>query len=139
VVVTLGAVGLIVFETVLLVYVGPSGPWRWYLLGLLHSGIALIWLAYPYYAFVVSDREAIGQLRGAWGEENTRDELKIAKRRRIIWDSVDGIPLQQGDLDHLVVTRRAGLVAIDSKWRTESANPADMALSAGRMRMRARL
>ena len=60
-------------------------------------------------------------MRGAWGEDNTRSELQRAKRKRIIWGLVDSVELQAGDIDHIVVTRRGGVVVIDSKWRNQMA------------------
>ena len=50
------------------------------------------------------------------GEENTIDSLKWAKRRGLIWGWVDGLAIEGGDIDHIVVTKRGGVVAIDSKW-----------------------
>jgi hypothetical protein len=32
---------------------------------------------------------------------------------------VDSVELQAGDIDHIVVTRRGGVVVIDSKWRNQ--------------------
>lgn len=58
------------------------------------------------------------QLAGAWGEENTRDVLAAAKRRRLIWGWESNIETQSGDIDHLVVMRDGRLVALDSKWHT---------------------
>ena len=58
-------------------------------------------------------------MRGAWGEDNTRSELQRAKRKRLIWGWVDSVELQAGDIDHIVVTRRGGVVVIDSKWRNQ--------------------
>lgn len=65
--------------------------------------------------------------------------LKKAKRKRLVWGCVDSIELAVGDIDHLVVTRHGGLVAIDSKWRN-TFNPSDrdkMAVTARRARLRA--
>lgn len=87
-------------------------------------------------AFLANDREAIWHLRGAWGEDNTRSELQRARRKRLIWGWVDRIDLRAGDLDHLVVTRRGGLVAIDSKWRNEENDTVDMAQAAHRILLR---
>ena len=44
------------------------------------------------------------------------------------------INFQGGDLDHLVVTRRGGLVAIDSNWRNQASDTIDMAQAARRVR-----
>lgn len=57
------------------------------------------------------------QLAGAWGEDNTTDELRKAKRRGRIHDWVDSLRVQGGDVDHLVATQ-SGLFAIDSKWHS---------------------
>lgn len=86
------------------------------------------------FAHLAHDREAVGHLRGAWGEENTRDILRSARRRRLILGSVDSIRLQAGDLDHVVVTKGGEVVVIDSKWRSDSAtlSPQAMADSAAR-------
>ena len=88
-------------------------------------------------AFLASDGEAIWHLRGAWGEENTRSELQRARRKRLIWGWVDSISLRAGDLDHLVVTRHGGLVAVDSKWRNRASDTVDMARAADKARLRA--
>ncbi len=68
--------------------------------------------------FMASRPAAIRQLRGAWGEDNTTSELKRARRKSLVWGWVDSVDLERGDLDHVVVTRRGGLLVIDSKWRT---------------------
>lgn len=96
-----------------------TGSVPWYLLGCIHVGVVAAGLHLLDSAFLAHDREAIWHVRGAWGEENTRSELERAKRRRLVWGWVDSINLQAGDLDHVVVTRRGGLVAIDTKWRNE--------------------
>lgn len=110
------------------------GPPAWYLLGLSHMALVGAVLYLFDLAFMASDREAIQHVRGAWGEENTRTELQSARRRRLIWGWVDSITLQGGDIDHVVVTRRGGVVAIDSKWRNalDSRDVTQMARSAQR-------
>ena len=134
----LGLVALLAFETVIDLRFIP-GPARWYLLGLLHAGLCAAAAVLLLLAFFAHERQAIFQMRGAWGEENTRDELARAKRRRLIWGWVDSVSLEYGDIDHLVVTRAGGIVAIDSKWRTAT-NPGDldaMARDAQKTRLRA--
>src|SRR5690606_126514 len=97
-----------------------AAPLVSYVLGALHAAM----LAIGYYtlrvSFLASDQDAVWQVRGDLGEVNTRDELKRAKRRRLIWGWVDSITVSTGDIDHLVITRRGGVVAIDSKWRSEA-------------------
>ncbi|MXG92065.1 NERD domain-containing protein [Nocardioides flavescens] len=134
-------VGMLVIAAVLTAGVASAltGPSRWYLLGVAHVGVVCVASHLLNSAFLALDREAIWHVRGAWGEENTREELRRARRRRLIWDWVDSIGLQAGDIDHLVITREGGLVAIDSKWRSNisRADTAAMASSAQRARRRA--
>jgi len=94
-------------------------PVRLYVLGLIHAGLIAAGLHLLNLAFLAHDQEALWQIRGAWGEDNTRNELQRAKRRRLIWGWVDSVELQAGDIDHIVVTRRGGVVVIDSKWRNQ--------------------
>jgi hypothetical protein len=88
-------------------------------------------------AFLAHDGDAIRHVRGAWGEDNTRSELQRAKRLKLVWGWVDSLGLQHGDIDHLVVTRNAGLLAVDSKWRSQISDAADMARAANKVRLRA--
>ena len=115
-----------------------ASPWRWYLLGALHVGLVAAAMHLLHSAFLAHDREAIWHVRGAWGEDNTRSELQRAKRRGVIWGWVDSINLQVGDLDHLVVTRRGGLVAIDSKWRNHVTSDDTTEMSRAALRAKSR-
>jgi len=121
VVVALIVVGIVVLLSItsVVVVTTMTGASKWYLLGVVHAGVVAAGLHLLYSVFLALDREALWHIRGAWGEENTRSELQRAKRRRLVWGWVDSITLQAGDLDHVVVTRRGGLVALDSKWRNE--------------------
>ncbi len=92
--------------------------WPFYVLGTLHAALVVAVGSTLIIAFLVQEATAIHQLRGAWGEEFTRDELKKARRRKLVWGWADSIDLQRGDIDHLVVTRNGGVVALDSKWRS---------------------
>lgn len=114
-----GLLLLLALETYLLLGLGERTAWKWYVLGIVHAGVIAAFLYALGATFIAHDREAIFHLRGAWGEENTRDELKRAKRKKVIWDWVDSVTLASGDIDHLVVTRAGGLVALDSKWRNQ--------------------
>jgi hypothetical protein len=120
-VVALVAVGILVILAVgsAIVVTTMTGPFSWYALGLIHAGLVAAGLHLLHSAFMAHDREALRHMRGAWGEDNTRTELQRAKRRRLIWGWVDSVNLQAGDLDHVVMTRRGGLVVLDSKWRNE--------------------
>lgn len=129
---------LLAFETFVIMFV-LSGPVGWYLLGAVHAGLVAAGLHLFHTGHLAFDRDAINHVRGAWGEDNTRSELQTAKRRRLIWGWVDSINLQAGDLDHVVVTRHGGLVAIDTKWRNHitSGDTVQMARAAERARRRA--
>lgn len=96
-------------------------PARLYVFGLVHAGLIATLLHLLNSAFLAHDQEAVWQMRGAWGEDNTRSELDRAKRKRLIWGWVDSVELKVGDIDHIVVTRKGGVVAIDSKWRNQIA------------------
>ena len=131
-------VSMVVAVTAVLVTIGVPSSFRWYVLGIFHAAMAATYCWFMSVAVLASDQDAIRQLRGAWGEENTREELKRARRRRIVWDWVDSISLQQGDLDHVVVTRRGGLVVLDSKWRNQTSirDRDDMVRAAQRAKQR---
>ena len=139
-VLVVGSIVVLVVSGLLIVGVGTPTAVSWYVLGATHAIVAcsLAWACVA--AFVGHDGEAIKHVRGAWGEENTRSELRRAKRKGLIWGWVDSIQLEQGDIDHLVVTRNGGILAMDSKWRsgyTDHDRDA-MANSANRVNLRSR-
>lgn len=122
-----------------LAFVGERSALKWYLLGSLHAVLVGGSLHLLSSVFLAHEGKAIDQLRGAWGEENTRTELERAKRKGLIWDWVDSVTLQAGDIDHLVVTKSGGLVAIDTKWRssTQGEPQFEMAREAKKVKLRA--
>ena len=136
-VVAVGMATLVLFETAIVVFLIPDNGFRWWALGVLQTLAVGVGLHLINAAFITHEREAILQLRGAWGEDATREELKRAKRKGLIWGWVDSVALQAGDLDHLVITRNGGLIAIDSKWRSDGNDAAAMADSAAKARLRA--
>lgn len=134
-----GTFAILVLLTVCLLAV-PHPSIRWYAIGTAHVALGAMAFHLVNTAFVAHTGGAVHQIRGAWGEEATRSELVTARRRRRIWGWVDSIRLRDGDLDHLVVTRSAGVVVIDSKWRTRAIRPDEadrMAESAQRAATRA--
>lgn len=137
-VVTGGMVAVLAVVT-LLFSLGTTTSLNSYALGVVHAVVVASFLFLLHTAFLAHDREAIWHLRGAWGEENTRNELRRARRKRLIWGHVDSISLQAGDLDHLVVTRHGGLIALDSKWRSrhDATDTLDMVRAASKVRLRA--
>ena len=134
---TAGVVGLVAVVTFGLTVLLPTTALTWWLLGVFQATMMAIYIHFLHAGFLAHDGEAIRHLRGAWGEENTRSELQRAKRKQVIWGWVDSISLQAGDLDHLVVTRQGGLVAVDSKWRNQASDTTDMARAARKARLRA--
>ncbi|WP_224277821.1 NERD domain-containing protein [Nocardioides lacusdianchii] len=115
--VVVGTIALGAFASVLMLTV-PM-PARLYVLGATHASLVAAGFHLLNTAFLAHDQQAVWQMRGAWGEDNTRNELQRAKRKRLIWGWVDSVELQAGDIDHIVVTRRGGVVVIDSKWRNQ--------------------
>lgn len=95
---TLGMVALLAVITVGLVVFADGRAFYWYLLGALHAAFIALYLAMLNAVILASDGSAIRHLRGAWGEENTRSELAIAKRRRTVWGWVDSISLRAATL-----------------------------------------
>lgn len=130
--------GLIAVSTVPMALLRDRPEWSWYPLGLVHGALLAAFVGVVWSVFVASDETAINHVRGAWGEENTRDPLRTAQRRRLIWGWVDSLTLEYGDIDHLVVTRAGGVVAIDSKWRSRLTEPdrEEIAQSARKVRLR---
>lgn len=106
--------------TVLLLRIYGADPLITYVLGAIHATAFTIFYFTLRIMFLANDQDAVRQVRGDLGEINTREELKRAKRRRLIWGWVDSIAVAGGDIDHLVITRHAGIVAIDSKWRSDT-------------------
>lgn len=135
--VAVGCLGLVAIVTALLLITMAESSFRSWLLGAFQTGMLAAYLHLIHIAFLAHDSEAIHHVRGAWGEDNTRDELQRAKRKKLIWGWVDSLTLQHGDIDHLVVTRHGGLVAVDSKWRSQAHDTVDMARAAKKVQLRA--
>jgi hypothetical protein len=110
-----GFLALCLVEVVVLRIVVPD-PYYGYVVaaGLAAATVGLFWVLHT--LFLTTNGPAIFQLRGAWGEDNTIQELKKARRRRLVWGWVNSAAVASGDIDHLVVTRRGGVVVVDSKW-----------------------
>jgi hypothetical protein len=136
-----GVTALFVASGVVAVWWGHAfaNAFGWYAIGALHAGLAATLLHMLNMAVLAHDPRAIYQLRGAWGEDNTRSELETATRKKLVWGWIDSIPLQGGDLDHVVVTRSGGIVVLDSKFHTKvtTASVAEMTAGAVRARLRA--
>lgn len=114
---------------------GSRGYWT----GFVHAGLAGTMVVALLMTFLIRESTAIHQLRGAWGEDFTRDELKKARRHHAVWSWVDSITLQYGDIDHIVITRSGGILAVDSKWSSDTSGgtASSMAQAATKVRLRA--
>jgi hypothetical protein len=61
--------------------------------------------------------EGLQQLAGAWGEDNSRDEIDKARRQGHVWGAVHNIEIGGfGDIDHVVLTP-GGVLAAETKWK----------------------
>jgi len=133
-----GAANLVIAAIVTFLLTRQPTWLSWYLFGAFHVGVAVA-IAWPLNTlFIAHHNKAIHQLRGAFGEENTRDELKRARRKRLVWDWVDSVTLAAGDLDHFVVPRCGDLVVLDSKWRSDASKGVTQDLIDGARRSRLR-
>lgn len=117
----------------------PDGASWWYLLGAFHAALVAGCLHLSHAALAGDEPETIWQTHVASGEESTRDVLRQAKRRRVIWDWVDSVTTEDGHIDHLVLTRTGRLIVLDSTWRSQAdrVNVAAVNQSAHRARSRA--
>lgn len=107
-----------------------------YFRGLAHGFLTATFGGMLLTAFVTTTG-TIGQVVGAWGEDNTRDILKWARNRRLVHGWIDNVEVQGGDIDHLVATR-TGWIAIDSKWHSRSFDAELIAQDAERAKRAAR-
>lgn len=112
-------VGLTALVTVVLLVFWNRGPALWYVLGALHMLLICAVPAAVAIAFLTNSRTAIWNLRGAMGESNTSEVLKTARKQHAVWGYIESVAVTGGDIDHLVVTRAGGVLAIDSKWRNK--------------------
>lgn len=71
-------------------------------------------------ALFVAITGSANKIVGSWGEDNTRDILRLAKRRGRIAGWVDNIEVDWGDVDHLALLPDGRFIAIDSKWHAVS-------------------
>lgn len=103
------------------------------LLGVLVGGVAVALGALVQVGHLLSEPRAIHHLRGATGEDATRTELGIARRRRLVWDWVGSLPLvPQTELlrevwgpayDRQTIYLRVHLASIRRKLEPEPGHP----------------
>ena len=116
-VVALGMLVIAAIATAVLLVVWPATQQRAYALGAMHAASVAAFVQLVVLTFLAREPKAMTHVRGAWGEENTQDQLKRARRKGLVWGWVDSVTLASGDIDHVVVTRKGGVVVVDSKWR----------------------
>lgn len=114
---TLIVLALAIFEALMVWWWSP-GPLVGMVVGGLVVGFALIACWRVHILFLTQDRKAIHHLRGSEGEDATREVLKRAERAGSVIGAVHSIRLEKTDLDHVVMASRAGLIVMDSKYRT---------------------
>lgn len=135
--VTVGLIASIALVVGLLLLAAPNSRLSWWLLGAVPTAMVAVHLHLLHTALHRARRRGHLARAGSVGEDNTRDELRRAKRKKVAWGWVDSLELPVGDIDHLVVTRRGGLVAVDSKWRNRINDAVEMARAAHKVRLRA--
>lgn len=133
-----GTIVVLVVFTIWVLWLDLDDAMTYYLLGAVHAGAVAVLIGGIHTVYLLHDGEGAHQLRGAWGEENTRDELRKARRRGHIWDAAHDVRLEVGDLDHVVATRRGGIVVLDSKWRSIVSDGAAVELAERARRVRTR-
>jgi hypothetical protein len=94
-----------------------------YLLGMAHGVLAASYLWIVRMTFAAAGHSS--RLYGQWGEQNSRDALRSARRRRYIYGFLDNLEIQGGDVDHLVLTP-GGVLALDSKWHGQDITTATL-------------
>ncbi|MGA9345372.1 MAG: NERD domain-containing protein [Nocardioidaceae bacterium] len=95
-----------------------------YLLGLV-QGLAVATAYFMISRLFHMQTGAIWHLAGIYGESNTREILKGARRREDIFDWIDNVEVAGGDVDHIVVAP-SGVFALDSKWHLRSTDDATL-------------
>lgn len=105
-----------------LIFVGIGGVASFlagdYLRGLMHGLLVTAYVSVVLTSFHLVTG-AHRSLAGSWGEDNTQDELRKARRRRLITGWVDSLEIPSGDVDHLAIRVDGSLLVLDSKWRAE--------------------
>ncbi len=90
--------------------------------------MAILFPAIVFFAFVIHTG-GLHQLVGAFGEDNTNDELKKATKRGHIWGHVRNVELDRSDIDHIVVAP-GRIFAIETKWHVRNADARTLASDA---------
>ena len=98
-----------------------------YLLGVVHGIVA---------AAIVG--VAASRVLATTREPGIVDLLRSARKEHQVWGWLDDVGVQGGTVDHLVVTREGGVVAIDSRWSSEELTPELLAEDAQRALLAAR-
>ncbi len=116
----LTAFGLFVVGVAMVAALLESG----YVLGVI-QGVTLTAAVSMVGLFFLISTGAIFQLAGIYGENNTREILKGARRRDDIFDWIDNVEVAGGDVDHIVVGP-SGVFALDSKWHVGATDHATL-------------
>lgn len=90
------------------------GNWNPYVKGFFHASLVWLLLGLVSFAFLMGTG-SFHQLAGAWGEDNTREQLEEAHKSGHVLADVSSIELGAFDIDHLVFTP-GGVLALESKW-----------------------
>ena len=87
---------------------------RSFLSGFLCGMLLTVFVAMVTWAYLTVG-DGARYLHGAWAEDWTREELLAAVKRGDAWQVIDNIQLQDGDIDHVLITP-GGLLAVETKY-----------------------
>ncbi len=87
--------------------------------------MAVLFPGIVFFAFVIHTG-GLHQVVGAFGEDNTHDELKKATKRGHIWGHIRNVELDHTDIDHIVIGP-GRIFAIETKWHMRNADAGSLA------------
>jgi hypothetical protein len=110
---------------------------RGFLGGLITGSLVMFFVLLVAWSYLVNG-DGERWLYGAWAEDWTREALRAAVKDRLAWSVLDFMPLQGGDIDHILIAP-GGVIAIETKYfgrASRAAYIADHAHQAARSALR---
>jgi hypothetical protein len=107
-----------------------------YVTGSVHGVMLTAMIAIFGLAFLFHGKGAL-LLAASYAEAYTQEEIALAAEAGSVWGAVHNIELGKLDIDHLVLAP-AGVFALETKWRFDTADPAWLQWAADQARVRAR-
>jgi hypothetical protein len=100
--------GAMIFTLLTTYRMGP------YVRGLAQATYVLLFVGMALFVFAIRS-QAWNTLCGAWAEDNTRDAVDEAQKKRLVWCQVSSIESGGSDIDHVVIAP-GGILMLESKW-----------------------